>query len=401
MWIIDKANRQQVRSLTTGEVELLEKFVEDALGGQAAERANALLRGIRRDHQWLGCNCAKPMPVLHVALLDTGKLSLKNNQHGALHRATCVFRHENTSGKNEKRASSNTLDPIDPSSHIALHSEFSETSRGEVGKISRSSASRTERSQNRLIALLWSLCESAGLTAWSPVQRKTVSEQFAALRAASKRYTLSPGIPMEAYLDTRMTKQRLVAMSKRLRESKQFGHHRRVGLLLDVLDSVQGREVTLFDGDTVDFFGHLERQHRLSSPLLALATVTASRAHSNFYELGHIAALPVLSKTELFPVMNAEDRAYVAEIFRLLEWLFKARAIEVSALRRLSALPGEESLELRSRHLILHVDLATTALSEGEIPPVTMPETLRLCDYPSLDDFKKVIVKRFIGAANG
>lgn len=78
----------------------------------------------------------------------------------------------------------------------------------------------------------------------------------------------------------------------------------------------------------------------------------------------------------------------------------KARAIEVSALRRLSALPGEESLELRSRHLILHVDLATTALSEGEIPPVTMPETLRLCGYPSLDDFKKVIVKRFIGAAN-
>lgn len=394
MWIVDK-QLKTVRSLSSDEAALLSRFVENSNVGQDVARANAILRAIRTDNHWLTCNCAKPAPVMNIALLDTGRLVIRNNPDGAPHSAQCNFARELARAGTTKAQDGQNVTRVGLNGHVALHVEFSEGSRGKPSQISRSSASSTP-ARKRVLSLLLSLIEASGLNRYDPSAVRTLAEQFAALRKAADAMTLHPGLPMGRFFDTRINQGRLIAMAKRLRDTNDFGDARRIALLADLIEGTVGREILLSDSERIGFFGHVERSGATTAPSLALTTVTTQQANVRFYELGQVAAVPVVSRRTLFPIHAAETRGNVLQIFGLLDWL-QRKGITVVAVRNLFSSGSEHEIELRHRMKIVVIDL-----TEGiESPPPTgvASDRVMLSQYPDIDVMKRHLVKIFMELA--
>lgn len=394
MWIVDRGI-QVVRSLSEHERDLLVGFAQSALRGQDVERCNSLLRSIRGNGHWIGCDCQKPMPILNVALQDSGRLLLRNNPEGVLHAEKCIFAHDDKQPSKAKSGICQEVIRFSNDSPIALHVEFQPSSKGEVHQISRSNAPRA-RGRKRLLSFLLSLMDSAGLTVYRPSSKWSLSEQYAALRTAAQQFTLSPGLPLGSYLDTRISRKGLFALATKLKQAKEFGAHRRAGLLLDRIESVKGRSVVPLNGDGMDFFGHVERAASCGHPALGLASVTTIKPGSQFYELGNIALVPILSGTCMFPVNDEHERPLLLDLFSLLDWMYQSKGVEVSAVRHPFAEEDAHLVELRSTKMILRVDL-----SEGiptEAPPPAGLTTLQLSTMNSFASLKKLVASRFLGS---
>ena len=394
MRIVDR-NMQLVRSLSSHELELLSGFVSGNQTGRDAESCSALLRSIRHERHWLGCDCRLPMPVLNVALMDSGRLVLRNNPDGSQHAENCLYAHEYAPGGAPAAIKSQIIERESYDQPIALHVEFSGTRKGVVQQISRSGAVSAPQ-KKPLLSLLLTLMDVAGLTTYNPATKMPVADQFAGIRNAAQRFTLSPGLPMNGYLDTRISKQRLVALSDRLKKADVFAGHRRVGLLIDQVESVSGRKVEVVNGGSVEFFGHVERQGSSSFPALAMATVTTAKSGSRFYELAHISMVPIVGEGCMFPVLDDHERLHVLDLFGLLGWLHRTKSIVVMALRHPFSDESASFIELRSNRLIIWLDLrAPCPSAHRESTPHSL---LRLGDFESMAALKKQIVARFLGS---
>ncbi|WP_122378171.1 hypothetical protein [Pseudomonas cannabina] len=396
MWVLTH-DLGTVRTLSDRERELLEGFVASNLAGQEVAHANSLLRRIRSDGQWIGCECCLPMPVLNVALMDSGRLVMRNNPEGNQHKPGCPFSHDLIKNKPASKPKDHLVTRVNDDSHIALHSEFQSSGKGSVPKISRTDAAVTQVPPRKLLSLSMSILERAGLNVFSPASKPSVAHQYEAIRKSVRSLTLSPGVPLDNFFETKLSKQRLVAMSVKLRASKAFGASRRVGLLMDTIQGVKGRSLQLFGSDELTFFGHIERSAPPSFPALALATVTGQAASTGFFEIGNVATIPVLSKTCLFPVFDEADRTAVQSIFGLLDWFYTTKKIEITAVRHIFSLDGGALLELRSPKLILYVCFQDANMGEGA-PPANMIEVVRLSTFENLSGLKKALTKRFLGA---
>lgn len=396
MWILTHC-LATVRTLSDRERELLAGYVASSLVGQEVAHANSLLSKIRSDGQWLGCECRLPMPVFNVALMDSGRFVVRNNPEGNPHRFDCPFSHDLIKGRTAQSTREQIVTRISDESHVALHSEFHAAGKDSVPKISRTDASSSRVPSRRLLSLSMSILERAGLNVYSPKSKPTVAEQYEAIRKSVRSYTLSPGVPLDNFFETKLTTQRLVAMSLKLRTSKAFGSSRRVGLLFDAIPGVKGRSIQLFSGQEISFFGHIERSAAPSFPSLALATVTPQASSTGFYEIGNVATVPVISKSCFFPVLDDADRTGVTSIFGLLDWFHSSRKIEITAVRHVFSIDGGALLELRSSKLILYVCFQNANMVEVA-PPAAMIEVVRLSDFENLTALKKAVTKRFLGA---
>lgn len=387
MRIIDRS-LQTVRQLSVVEQESLRLFVTGKSGPPE------ILSRVRQKQHWLACDCRSPAPVMHVALRDSGRVMLKNNPDGADHLQDCPFGRDSGDEANRKRQSSQFLERMPGDGHVALHSEFQGTGKGDGRQISRSDA-LTKSRPKAILSLLLTLMELAELDSYCPARPVQLTDQYAALRNAASRFVVRPGIPLAHLMDTRITKQRLVAMAKRLRETDQFGSSRRYGLLLDVISKTGPRQFILDDGVELDFFGNAEALHGRSTPLLTMATLTTQTHGSNYYQLGKAAFVPVLSGHHLFPVVDDADRSNISEVFGLLRWVYDKKQISVTASRSLFQAGAGYGISLRRGAQLLEVDL-NPSLLDGESPS---PMTYSITSAGSIEALKKqlagVIIKGF------
>lgn len=389
MRIIDKT-AAQVRSLTPAEEALLVEFATGSLNGPRLLQANQLLMKVRSANQWLACDCRKDaLPVLNVTLNgSTGTLFLKNNPGTAEHAPGCPFT------KDEREAEEREAQPMPPAAWLPPDTPLRLI--GDFRKASEGTAEAGERrEQQRLLSLLLTWIEISGLNLYATHLKKDLTGQFAELRSVASRYPLVERVPAGNYLETRLDMKHMMMLKARLREATAFGNHRRHGLLLDCIDQVKGRKLlNNRSADGFDFQGHhlYWGGSRASGPLLALALYSPTSAGSHFYELIHVASVPVLSRAHLFPVYRDEEREPLKALVSLIDWM-AGKGVKVQMRRPVIGGQVMDELVLTSdQDRVLSVSLL-----EQPIGPEPDAENFkRFADFKSLETFRKYVAGFFM-----
>ncbi|AIR91108.1 hypothetical protein [Pseudomonas cremoricolorata] len=389
MRIIDK-NAALVRTLTPAEVQLLSAFASEQLNGPQLLQANQWLMRVRSANQWLACDCRSDvLPVLNVSLNGhTGTLFLKNNPGTAEHAPGCPF----SKVEREAGASASQTPPaawLAPDTPLRLIGDF--RSAASAGGPSRSAA----HEQPQLLSLLLTWIETSGLNLYATHLKQDLTQQFAALRSVAGRYPLLERVPASNYLETRLDMKHMMMLKARLREATVFGNHRRHGLLLDCVEQIKGRKVfSARSSEGFDFQGHhlYWGGSRTSGPLLALGLYSPATAGSHFYELIHIASVPVLSRAQLFPVYRDEEREPLKALVSLIDWMAgKGGKVQM----RRPVIGGQVMDEL-----VLTSDqdrVLSVSLLEQPLGPEPDAETFkRYADFKSLETFRKYVAGFFM-----
>ena len=388
MRIIDKT-AALVRSLTPAEEELLVGFANGTLAGPRLLQANQWLMKVRSANQWLACDCRKDaLPVLNVTLNgNTGTLSLKNNPGTAEHAPGCPFSKDEREDSEDEQAPSSPVAWLAPDTPLRLIGDFQKAGDG--------IETSERREQQRLLSLLLTWMETSGLNLYASHLKKDLTGQFAELRGVASRYPLLARVPASNYLETRLDMKHMMMLKARLREATVFGNHRRHGLILDCVDQIKGRK--LFNNrneDGFDFQGHhlYWGGSRASGPLLALALYSPTTAGSHFYELIHVASVPVLSRVHLFPVYRDEEREPLKALVSLIDWM-ASKGVKVQMRRPVIGGQVMDELVLTSdQDRVLSVSLL-------EKPLGPEPETehfKRYADFKSLETFRKYVAGFFM-----
>jgi len=366
MLVITK-NRKMVRSLSEHERDLLARYCDQRLMSVENERASRILREIRHNDHWLVCDCMTPGPTLHVALVDNGKLFLRNNQSSANHKDDCSFGRSASGSASERTDNRPGYLRFDHSDLISLHAEFAGSAG--AGKSKPFYAEGTPK--KAILSLLFTLLDDAGLTVYDPSAPLGLSEQFARIRAAAGRYTLAQNIALSSAMDTRISVGRMISLGKRLSGLAPKGA-RPTGLLFDRIDGIKARDLSLSDGKTIPIFGHVERLGTVSGPLLAMATVTTQTPSSSFFELGHVALIPSVSPRHLFPVSSEVERQAVTQIMGLLDWMH-GKGVTVTMHRHLFASDRQPGVVLKGREKVVSI-----FVHEGDLVPLDDGEQIEL-----------------------
>lgn len=388
MRIIDKT-AALVRSLTPAEEELLVGFANGTLAGPRLLQANQWLMKVRSANQWLACDCRKDaLPVLNVTLNgNTGTLFLKNNPGTAEHAPGCPFSKDEREDSEDEQAPSSPVAWLAPDTPLRLIGDFQKAGDG--------IETSERREQQRLLSLLLTWMETSGLNLYASHLKKDLTGQFAELRGVASRYPLLARVPASNYLETRLDMKHMMMLKARLREATVFGNHRRHGLILDCVDQIKGRK--LFNNrneDGFDFQGHhlYWGGSRASGPLLALALYSPTTAGSHFYELIHVASVPVLSRVHLFPVYRDEEREPLKALVSLIDWM-ASKGVKVQMRRPVIGGQVMDELVLTSdQDRVLSVSLL-------EKPLGPEPETehfKRYADFKSLETFRKYVAGFFM-----
>lgn len=390
MRIIDKT-ATQVRSLTPAEEELLVGFATGSLTGPRLLQANQLLMKVRNANQWLACDCRNDaLPVLNVTLNgSTGTLFLKNNPGTAEHAPGCPFT------KDEREAAERENDPVPPAAWLPpdtplrLISDFRAGTAGAVGD------GNDRREQQRLLSLLLTWIETSGLNLYATHLKKDLTTQFAELRSVASRYPLLERVPASNYLETRLDMKHMMMLKARLRESAVFGNHRRHGLMLDCVSQIKARKVyNERSEDGFDFQGHhlLWGGSRTPGPLLALAIYSPASAGSHFYELIHVASVPVLSRGHLFPVYRDEEREPLKMLVSLIDWM-AGKGVRVTMRRPVIGGQVMDELVLSSdQDRVLSISLTETPMG----PEPEVEHFRRYADFKGLETFRKYVAGFFM-----
>ncbi|MFF7706625.1 hypothetical protein [Pseudomonas sp. NPDC007930] len=382
MRLVDK-HGALLRSLTAAEQALLEGFALARLQGREQLQANQWLLGVRAAGHWLACDCqAGAWPMLNVTLNGhTGTLFLKNNPGTPDHAAQCPFAHQ--ARAEEGGEPSLPAAWLAPDAPLKLLADFNDPERG--------------KHRAMLLNLLLTWLEAAGLNTFVPSHKRSLTEQFSALRDVAARYPLIERVPASHYLETRLDMKHLMMLKARLQASSAFGRHRRHGLLLDCVNEVRGRKVYSERSSAgFDFQGHhsLWGGAHSGGPLLAMALYSPAVPGSQFYELIHIASLPVLSRQHLFPVFRAEEREPLHALVRLIEWM-AGKGVQVTLRRPVLGGHGEDELLLSAAGDRV---LAVSLLGQPRGPEPQSDTFKRLADFKSIDTFCKYVAGFFMRA---
>ncbi|WP_442113934.1 hypothetical protein [Pseudomonas sp. NUPR-001] len=393
MRIIEK-NAVLVRTLTPAEDELLSGFVQGTLAGPRLLQANQLLLKIRADGHWLACDCQpRALPVLNVNLNgNTGTLFLKNNPGTAEHAPDCAFIKDE---RETARPQDTDVAPaawLPPDTPLRLLSDFRRSAAGTTGEPAEGGE---KREQQRLLSLLLTWVEAGGLNVYATHLKKDLSGQFAELRSVASRYPLIERVPASNYLETRLDMKHMMMLKARLRDSSAFGNHRRYGLMLDCVSQFKARKVyNDRSDDGFDFQGHhlLWGGSKTSGPLLALAIYSPASAGSQFYELIHVASVPVLSRGHFFPVYRDEEREPLKMLISLIDWM-ASKGVKVILRRPVIGGQGTDALVLSAdQDRVLSVSLTAQPLG-----PEPEGETFkRYADFKSLETFRKYVAGFFM-----
>lgn len=394
MRIIEK-NATLVRTLTPAEDDLLRQFSRGTLEGPRLLQANQMLMKIRAAGHWLACDCqARAMPVLNVTLNShTGTLFLKNNPSTAEHADDCPFSKDERDLADNENPDTPPAAWLAPDTPLRLIGDFRRATGEETGNATGSSGDKRE--QHRLLSLLLTLIEASGLNVYATHLKKDLTAQFAELRGVAGRYPLTERVPASNYLETRLDMKHMMMLKAKLRDSTVFGNHRRHGLMLDCVSQIRARKVyNERSEDGFDFQGHhlIWGGSRTPGPLLALAIYSPATAGSHFYELIHVASVPVLSRGHLFPVYRDEEREPLKMLVSLIDWM-AGKGVRV--IMRRPVIGGQVMDEL-----VLSSDqdrVLSVSLTEQPLGPEPDTENFRrYADFKSLDTFRKYVAGFFM-----
>ncbi|MCW2271639.1 hypothetical protein D3C77_05550 [compost metagenome] len=392
MRIIEK-NAALVRTLTPAEDDLLRGFVQGSLEGPRLLQANQLLLKVRAAGHWLACDCLpQAMPILNVNLnSNTGTLFLKNNPGTAEHDPDCVFIKDEREAGRAEDVDSLPATWLPPDTPLRLIGEFSRATAG----TGQEGSGGEKREQQRLLSLLLTLIEASGLNVYATHLKKDLTSQFAELRNVASRYPLIERVPASNYLETRLDMKHMMMLKARLRDSSAFGNHRRYGLMLDCVNQIKTRKVyNERSEDGFDFQGHhlLWGGSKTPGPLLALAIYSPATAGSHFYELIHVASVPVLSRGQFFPVYRDEEREPLKMLVSLIDWM-ASKGVRVIMRRPVIGSQGMDTLVLSAdQDRVLSI-----SLTEQPLGPEPEGETFkRYADFKSLDTFRKYVAGFFM-----
>ena len=394
MRIIEK-NATLVRTLTPAEDDLLRGFNRGTLEGPRLLQANQMLMKIRAAGHWLACDCqARAMPVLNVTLNShTGTLFLKNNPGTAEHADDCPFSKDERDLADNENPDTPPAAWLAPDTPLRLIGDFRRATGEETGNATGSSGDKRE--QHRLLSLLLTLIEASGLNVYATHLKKDLTAQFAELRGVAGRYPLTERVPASNYLETRLDMKHMMMLKAKLRDSTVFGNHRRHGLMLDCVSQIRARKVyNERSEDGFDFQGHhlIWGGSRTPGPLLALAIYSPATAGSHFYELIHVASVPVLSRGHLFPVYRDEEREPLKMLVSLIDWM-ASKGVRVIMRRPVIGGQVMDELVLSSdQDRVLSVSL--TAQPQGPEPDTE--NFRRYADFKSLDTFRKYVAGFFM-----
>ena len=330
--------------------------------------------------------------MLNVTLNgSTGTLFLKNNPGTAEHAPGCPF------SKDEREAAEREQDPAPPAAWLPPDTPLRLL--GDFRKASENSGAAQDgserREQQRLLSLLLTWIETSGLNLYATHLKKDLTAQFAELRSVASRYPLLERVPASNYLETRLDMKHMMMLKARLREATVFGNHRRHGLLLDCVEQIKGRK--LFNNrseDGFDFQGHhlYWGGSRVSGPLLALILYSPTTAGSHFYELIHVASVPVLSRAHLFPVYRDEEREPLKALVSLIDWM-ASKGVKVQMRRPVIGGQVMDELVLTSdQDRVLSVSL----LEQPVGPEPDAENFKRYADFKSLETFRKFVAGFFM-----
>ncbi len=390
MRIIDKT-AAQVRSLTPAEDALLVEFATGGLTGPRLLQANQMLMKVRNANQWLACDCrTDALPVLNVTLNgNTGTLFLKNNPGTAEHAPGCPFT------KDEQEAAERAQAPVQPVAWLPPDSPLRLIGDFRTGASASTNEPGERREQQRLLALLLTWIETSGLNLYATHLKQDLTGQFAQLRAVASRYPLVERVPASNYLETRLDMKHMMMLKARLREATIFGNHRRHGLLLDCIDQIKGRKVFHYRSEEgFDFQGHhlYWGGQRTCGPLLTLALYSPTTPGSHFYELIHVASVPVLSRGHLFPVYRDEEREPLKALVSLVDWM-ASKGVKVQMRR---PVVGGQLMD----ELVMTSDqdrVLSISLLEQPIGPEPDTENFkRYADFKSPETFRKFVAGFFM-----
>ena len=245
----------------------------------------------------------------------------------------------------------------------------------------------------RVLALLLSMIERAGVSIYDPSKPIAISSQYAALRDSAMEFSMAGGTPFGGWLDTHIEPIRLFAMAKRLRAEPHQAAVLKWGAMLDVVDQIGARSITSGGGHIMPFYGRYECQFRSDSPTLALVTI-AELDRPGYFELCHVAAVPVLSKANFFPVVSAAERAPLKELFGLVDWIYKTSGKPLILRRNIFDPVTNHLIELRSNKVQFFIDLS----SDHQSPLISDIDSniLKLSELGSIAKLKKVIASRVL-----
>ncbi|WP_213881776.1 hypothetical protein [Pseudomonas sp. dw_358] len=393
MRIIEKSGTP-VRSLTPAERALLEAFVGGQLENVQRLHANQWLLKVRSEGQWLACDCqTRSAPVMNVTLDgSTGTLFLKDNPGSAEHARGCPFIKDDREPGERSEVDDVPASWLAPDRPLKLIGDFKPAGADSVG-----TGLYESREPHRLLSLLLTLVEASGLNVYATHLKKDLSAQFAELRTVAARYPLIDRVPASHFLETRVDIKHMMMLKGRLKDSAAFGEHRRHGLLLDCVAQVQARKVlTDAHGSGFDYQGHHSRWGgaKTQGPLLALAIYATTAPQRQFYEMIHLATLPVLSRGQLFPIYRDEEREPLKMLIGLIDWMAD-KGVKVTMRRPvIGGVVMDELVLSAARERILSVSL--THSPQG---PEPRSETFkRLADFKSLETFKRYVAGFFMRA---
>lgn len=240
MWLVTKGARNGAggTAIEPALAETLRIWYSGA-GDHRDEQASLLLvRHARRNDLWLACDCQSEQatPILSPVLLseaDTYYLRRLTGRSRTEHHLDCPFFREQamTSERTERAPARNTPDgffAVLKPAPLALAQAPDEDARP------RDSASH---GTPRLAKLLWRLLELSGRAGIPAVEtgERTITAEFAAIRALAEQIPVAPGIPLARVLFTHprdWTSKRVFAVLRELSKSWPKGHEPQAFMLV-------------------------------------------------------------------------------------------------------------------------------------------------------------------------
>jgi hypothetical protein len=346
VWLIDRHGN----GLEPTRIEIPDALCEtlrlwyDGSGSEADEDASIILvQQARRNRKWIACSCqgqAEKPPLMSPAFLaiaDTYYLRRLTGRGRARHRTDCPYFREQAPPRIRERLTSATQrSPTDGYFEVLKpipeHLAQAPTSTAPDDRTRGASVPRLAR-------LLWELLDAAKRNVIVPIgssggqSKRSIAGEFAAIRAASKRISVAPGIQLSDVLFTHpdaFLKGHIVGRLKFL-ERHWPGGHAPQGFLLLFTTAVRGNTLYLADDRAITTTSRIlspsTRASAIHGPFLTLVVVGRHPDDHRYKAIGAYAQ-PIHSGMRFLPVKADDDRILI-QALDAARWRLHRRGLDI------------------------------------------------------------------------
>ena len=335
MWLCHRHSSGRQKRADIPEV-LLSALVRwySGVGDDADHRASVMLVVTARDnHQWLACGCLgtdTPPPLMSPAYLSIAETYyLRRLTSSKLarpeHEQDCPFHRPQAPGRLRETASSEMREIGHPDGLFNAHRLAPE----KLAQVPDNDEP-DDRSRGvaipRLARLLWLLLERAHLDDITPLpaeggERPSISDQFAALRGATKDLETAPGIPLASHLyfhPRALISNKIYANLRRSEDDWPSGYAPQA-FLVTYASAIHGETITTAAGE-IEIRNRIQYatmdEAGVGGPYLTI-TVIGEHSKAEGYKPLRAYAQPIHAGNRFLAVHSADERAAVEQLISL------------------------------------------------------------------------------------